>query len=50
MIYLELFALEDVAICTTGLTWSAGDGGVETTSVELCGEGRLDFSIYVVKC
>ena len=33
--YLKLLALKDVAVSAPGLTRSAGDGSVETTSCEL---------------
>ena len=40
----QLFALEDVSITATALTGPAGDDGVQTTSLELPLQRRLDLS------
>jgi len=44
---LELLALQDVTISTAGLTRSAGNGSVKTTSSELGLEERVDFGIFL---
>lgn len=43
--YLQLFALQDVAIGTTGLPRSARDGSIQTTSGELRLKERVDLSL-----
>jgi hypothetical protein len=40
----ELLALQDVAIAAAGLAGTAGDDGVDTTSLELLLEGGVDLA------
>jgi len=40
---LELLALKDIAISTTGLTRTRGDAGIELADEELVSEGLLDL-------
>ena len=46
--HLKLLALKDVAISTTGLARSAGEGGVETTGGELRPESLVDLGILLL--
>jgi hypothetical protein len=46
--HLKLLALEDVAVSTTGLARSAGEGGVETTSSELSRESLVDLGVLLL--
>ena len=41
----ELLTLEDVAVAAAGLTGPAGDDGVQTTSLELLLDSRLDLAL-----
>ena len=44
--YLELLALEDVAISAARLPWPAADASVETARSELGLKKRVDLGVY----
>lgn len=41
----KLLTLQDVTVSTAGLAGAAGDDGVETASLELLFEGRVDLAV-----